>query len=114
MINRPLIKNHPFHTYNYVVELRSSFNQALQCQVRKAKYTLVCEMPDETLTANTFDSTGNLTYEGKKSFWSHVDNQIKHYELISHTALMPWMKPNHKSDRNGTFERKGDSKQKQQ
>ena len=112
MINRPLIKNHPYRTYNYVVELRSQFNQVLQTLARKAKYALVCEMPDETLTANTFDSTGNLTYEGKKSFWIHVDNQLRHYELISHTALIPWMQPKQKAEQKGTFPQNWEKMQK--
>ena len=105
MINQPLIKNHPFHTYNYVVELRTALNQLLEKQARKIGNSLVCELADETFTPNTFDSTGNLTFEGKKSYWRYLDNQIKSYKLNSHIHLMPWLRNNMRTT--GNKQRKG-------
>ena len=80
MIQRPLIKNHVYNHYNNVVNLRRKFNNTLEEVLLKAKNSHVID-PEDALDMYThFDNLGNLSAEGKKQFWKHIDNQFKRYD----------------------------------
>ena len=91
MIHRPFIKNHPYNTYNTVVQLRKNFNSLLEQESRKSMFALVLEMPNQSSNSNFFDSTGNLTYAGKVNYWMHIDSMIERFETGSTITLKPWM-----------------------
>ena len=91
MIHRPFIKNHPYATYNLIVELRGKFNSLLEQEARKSMYALIIETQNHSADPEFFDSTGNLTYHGKVAFWLHIDREIKCYETSSTTTLHPWI-----------------------
>ena len=74
MIHRPYIRNHPYATYNLVVELRHKFNQFLEQEARKSMFAYVLEMEDTSQNPDFFDSTGNLTFAILNHFESNSGN----------------------------------------
>ena len=80
MINHPFIRNHPFKTYNLVVDFRTKFNQILQSEAKKSRFALVLR-PTNTLDySHHFDNFGNLTFSGKKEYWRFLDSKLKNHD----------------------------------
>ena len=91
MLNRPLIRDHPFDTYNLVMKLRSSFNSILENEIRKSRFSLLILPQDNAENGHFFDGYGNLTFIGKKNFWKFLNAQIKQHEWEG-LPLKPWLK----------------------
>ena len=81
MINRPLIKNHPFHPYNLVVKLSRTFNDILISEAKKSTYAKVIIPLNSSSIYDMFDNYGNLTFLRKKNYSKFIDAQLKKYDL---------------------------------
>ena len=92
MIQRPMIKNHPFNYYNNTVNLRKKFNMILEDLLARTKNSHIIDTADIFDDYTHFDYQGNLSAEGKKQFWLHVDKQFKKFDR-GESDLMPRSQP---------------------
>ena len=80
MLQRPYRRNHPFPSYNMVIDLRIKFNRTLEQTTKKYPNMSTLDL-NEALSSQMFDNFGNLTHLGKIAFWRTLDTMIKNLDL---------------------------------
>ena len=90
MIPRPLIKNHIFQFYNNVVNLRKKFNNCLEDILAFTRHTYMIDPCGIFDDYDHFDNLGNLTANGRSTFWKFLDSQFKKFDRDEIDLLPAW------------------------
>ena len=79
MIPHLLIKHHPCSTYNNTVNLRKKFNSA-QSSIADSNNLCILDLGHIFHMIQDFDHMGNLTKDGKETFWSYIDSKLTKFD----------------------------------